>query len=212
MLRLKIYQETAHFRIPTIGNPYLSYPLPPPSTIYGFLRFITDYESINPDNTKLSIQGFFEGISLEKETLFLETKKEHKTNIISIQKLHQCHWIIHIDSKDYEEKIVNALEKSYKILRLGRKEDLIIDINVETIEEKEFDQQNDNYNKETKIYKKWEKDKDLDGSLFKMALDTVVDNNKKIIGYKYVDLVYTTSRRVASNCKKFDGTYLIEWI
>jgi len=56
MLRLEIYQETAHFRIPTIGMPYLSYPLPPPSTIYGFLRAITDYESINYQNTKLSIQ------------------------------------------------------------------------------------------------------------------------------------------------------------
>ncbi|MFN3788026.1 MAG: CRISPR-associated protein Cas5, partial [Sulfurihydrogenibium azorense] len=76
MLRLKIYQESAHFRMPTIGTPYLSYPLPPPSTVYGFLRFITDYRSINFENTKLSIQGSYKGVSFEKERLILDTKKE----------------------------------------------------------------------------------------------------------------------------------------
>ena len=76
MIRLEIYQETAHFRIPTVGNPYISYPLPPPSTIYGFLRAITDYESINPENTKLSIQGSYKSVSIEKEQLILETKRK----------------------------------------------------------------------------------------------------------------------------------------
>jgi CRISPR-associated protein Cas5, N-terminal domain len=78
MLRLEIHQESAHFRIPTVGNPFLSYPLPPPSTVYGFLRAITNYESINFENTKLSIQGTYKGVSFEKERLFCELKLRQK--------------------------------------------------------------------------------------------------------------------------------------
>ena len=213
MIRLEIYQETAHFRIPTIGNPYLTYPLPPPSTVYGFLRFITDYESINPENTRLSIQGNFEGISIEKEQLLLETKKEIKTNIISIQKLHQCRWVIHIKSPLFEEKIIEALGNSSKILRLGRKEDMIIDIFIKTgLEELNFNRWEDEYDKKLKIYKKWQQNEDLEGSLFKMALDTKVDDNKEIVGYIPVNLIYISTRKLSKSAKVFDGEYLIEWI
>ena len=213
MIRLEIYQETAHFRIPTIGNPYLTYPLPPPSTVYGFLRFITDYESINPENTKLSIQGNFEGISIEKEQLLLETKKEIKTNIIPTQKLHQCRWIIHIKSPLFEEKIIEALGNSSKILRLGRKEDMIIDIFVKTgLEELNFNRREDEYDKKLKIYKKWQQNEDSEGSLFKMALDTKVDDNKEIVGYIPVNLIYISTRKLSKSAKTFDGKYLIEWI
>jgi CRISPR-associated protein Cas5t len=213
MIRLEIYQETAHFRIPTIGNPYLTYPLPPPSTVYGFLRFITDYESINPENTRLSIQGNFEGISIEKEQLLLETKKEIKTNIIPIQKLHQCRWVIHIKSPLFEEKIIEALGNSSKILRLGRKEDMIIDIFIKTgLEELNFNRWEDEYDKKLKIYKKWQQNEDLEGSLFKMALDTKVDDNKEIVGYIPVNLIYISTRKLSKSAKVFDGEYLIEWI
>jgi len=207
MIRLEIYQEAAHFRMPTIGNPYLSYPLPPPSTIYGFLRAITDYESINHENTKLSIQGSYKSVSMEKEQLILETKKEIKTNIIPIQKLHECRWIIHIKSP-FEEKIVNAIENSSKIFRLGRQEDLIIDISVEkNIEEQPFNKYKDQYRK-TNIYIPWNKDKKLKGSLFSMALDTVVDEKKNITGYKPINLIYTKTESMAKDVKIFDGEYI----
>ena len=213
MIRLEIYQETAHFRIPTIGNPYLTYPLPPPSTVYGFLRFITDYESINPEYTRLSIQGKFEGISNEKEQLLLETKKEIKTNIIPIQKLHQCRRVIHIKSPLFEKKIIEALGNSSKILRLGRKEDMIIDIFIKTgLEELNFNRWEDEYDKKLKIYKKWQQNEDLEGSLFKMALDTKVDDNKEIVGYIPVNLIYISTRKLSKSAKVFDGEYLIEWI
>jgi CRISPR-associated protein Cas5t len=211
MLRLEIYQESAHFRIPTIGIPYLSYPLPPPSTVYGFLRSITSYESINFENTKLSIQGIYRGISFEKEQLIIETKKEIKTNIIPVQKLHQCSWIIHIKSP-FEKKIISALESSPKIFRLGRREDLIIDVNVEKVEEKEFDRIKCRYEKNMKIYKVWNRDSEAFGSLFRMALDTVINDKKEIIGYKSINLIYTRARRLAKDCRLFDGKYLIEWL
>lgn len=211
MLRLKIYQESAHFRIPTIGTPYLSYPLPPPSTVYGFLRFITDYRSINFENTKLSIQGSYKGVSFEKERLILDTKKELKTNIIPIQKLHRCEWIIHIKSP-HEEDILNAINNSSKVFRLGRKEDLIIDIIGEKVEEMRFNKDENEYNKNMKIYTNWNKENTINGSLFRMAFDTVVNEKKEIIGHKPINLIYTNVRQLSKICKIFDGEYLIEWI
>ena len=210
MIRLAIYQETAHFRIPTIGNPYLSYPLPPPSTIYGFLRAITDYESINYKNTKLSIQGSYNAVSFEKEQLILETKKEIKTNIIPIQKLHQCKWIIHVKSP-FEEKIVSNLRETSKILRLGRREDLIIDIStMKQVKELNFKDFETFENK--KIYTVWRKNEEVDGSLFKMALDTEVNKKNEIIGYKPVSLLYLSTFNLSQFVKIYDGKYLIEWI
>ncbi len=211
MIRLEIYQETAHFRIPTIGNPYLSYPLPPPSTVYGFLRHITNKESINFENTELSIQGIYKSVSFEKEQLFLKTKKGLKTNIVPIQKLHQCNWIIHIKSPSpLEGNILKALENFSGVLRLGRQEDLIIDIKINRdLEEKPLDTEDD-FEERLYIYKRWEINEDADGSLFSMALDTVVDENLKIIGYKPVNLIYSNVRRIKP--KLYDGKYVVQWL
>ena len=212
MLRLEIYQETAHFRIPTIGNPYLSYPLPPPSTVYGFLRAITGYEKINPVNTKISIQGKFNAPSFEKERLLLEKKKDIKPNIVSIQKLHQCFWIIHVDSP-HEEKIVCGVQNSSRILRLGRKEDLIIDISLNTdLETVEFKRETCSYRDIFKIYVPWEQDKEINGSLFRIALDSKLNEKNEISGYEFVNLIYTSTRKFSKVAKVYDGEYLISWI
>ena len=212
MLRLEIYQETAHFRIPTIGNPYLSYPLPPPSTVYGFLRAITGYEKINPVNTKISIQGKFNALSFEKERLLLEKKKDIKPNIVSIQKLHQCFWIIHVDSP-HEEKIVYGVQNSSRILRLGRKEDLIIDISLNTdLETVEFKRETCSYRDIFKIYVPWEQDKEINGSLFRIALDSKLNEKNEISGYEFVNLIYTSTRKFSKVAKVYDGEYLISWI
>jgi len=222
MIRLEIYQESAHFRIPTVGNPLLSYPLPPPSTVYGFLRAITNYESINFENTKLSIQGTYNGISFEKEKLVLHTRTDSKTNIIPIQKLHQCRWVIHIkSSNEFENNIINALKNTSRILSLGRREDLIIDFNVFIVEEKMLDESEEITQETTKIYKTWNNDEDIrTGSIFRMALDTVVDENKKIIDYKQISLIYLDVKNLIpsqffakkKHSKIYDGEYLIEWI
>jgi len=212
MLRLEIYQETAHFRIPTIGNPYLSYPLPPPSTVYGFLRAITGYEKINPTNTKISIQGKFDALSFEKERLLLEKKKDIKPNIVSIQKLHQCFWIIHVDSP-HEEKIVYGIQNSPRILRLSRKEDLIIDISFNTnLETIEFKRETCSYRDDFKIYVPWEQDKEVNGSLFRIALDSKLNGKNEISGYEFVNLIYTSTRKFSKVAKVYDGEYLISWI
>lgn len=213
MLRLIIYQETAHFRIPTIGNPYMTYLLPPPSTIYGFLRKITNYKSINYLNTKLSIQGKYDGVSIEKERLILETKKEIKTNIIPIQKLYRTEWIIHVNS-EYEGDILEGFNNSSCILRLGRTEDLIIDYKIENVKEKEY-KNSSNLNFEYmnySIYRKWERNETFKGQLFSMFLDSEVDKELKIIGYKPIQLIYSSIDSARKSIKSWDGEYIISWL
>ncbi len=209
MLRLIVYQETAHFRIATIGNPYLTYLLPPPSTIYGFLRKVTNYKSINYQNTKLSIQGIYESTSLEKERLTLENERGLKTNIIPIQKLHSSTWIIHIDSV-YDKEIKEGLDNYAGILRLGRVEDLIIDFSLEEVTVSN----NDCNNIDTKyfIYKKWEQGKDFKGQLFSMFIDSEVDEKLKITRYKTTQLIYSSVYSSLDEIKCSDGRYLVSWI
>lgn len=216
MLRLIIYQETAHFRIATIGNPYMSYFLPPPSTVYGFLRRIANYESINYKNTSLSIQGYHNGVSLEKERLILETKKEIKTNIISIQKLHEVKWVIHIKSnEELENKIINSFKKYKGILRFGRTEDLIIDYCLEKVEENErllSDKAESILN--NKIYLKWDMNSNekFQGQLFSMSLDSEIDENLRINGYKPIQLIYCSVYAAKDKLRITDGEYYISWI
>ncbi len=45
-----------------------------------------------------------------------------------------------------------------------------------------------------------------------MALDTVVDENKNITGYKPINLVYTKARTTAKDVNVFDGEYILNWI
>lgn len=211
MLRLKIFQESAHFRIPTIGIPYLSYPLVPPSTIYGFLREITGKVSINYLNTRLSIQGMFEGVSFGKERLILTTKSETKTNIINIQKLHELSTVIHIDTTlEFEEKLLNSVNNYSGAFRLGRLEDLIIDLSLEKVERKEIYSSFPSDSKKMLFYEKWVENTDSKGSLFNMCFDTVVDDDLKIIGRNYINLLYKSSLKIDS--KYNDDNYIISFI
>jgi CRISPR-associated protein Cas5t len=213
LLRLIIYQETAHFRIATIGNPYLSYLLPPPSTVYGFLRKITNYERVNYSNTHLSIQGFHKGVSIEKERLILETKKEIKTNIISIQKLHEVQWVIHIKSnEDLEKKIENSITEYKGILRFGRTEDLIIDFCLDKVEEKGNVLAKEDNALRNNIYLPWISGEKFKGQLFSMFLDSEVDENLRIVGYIPIQLIYCSIYSAKDKLKITDGEYYISWI
>jgi CRISPR-associated protein Cas5t len=64
ILRLKIYQPQAHYRIPFTYQRRHTYPLPPYSTIIGFLCNLLGYDSIpkgynDLQNLKISIAGRF---------------------------------------------------------------------------------------------------------------------------------------------------------
>lgn len=192
MLKIEIYQESAHYRMPTIGNPYLTYPLVTPSTFYGFLREITKKESINHENTKLAIAGKYDGISVEKERLYLERRKKTIQNIISIQCLHAVTSLIFVfTSSEFENKIIDGFNKFSGAMRLGRREDLIIDYSISKISK---DAEKLTLPSEYCLYANFRNDRD--GALFNMPYDSIVDENKNIIGYCFINLLYMSCMRI----------------
>lgn len=130
MLRIEIFQQTACYRIPQMGNPILTFPLAPPSTVFGLLRYITSYMSINKDNTRVAISGNYESKLrhiVTNHITGISDNEKYKSNIISTEELYNIKHIIHINSNEptIEKTIKDNINKA---TRLGRKEDLIIDI------------------------------------------------------------------------------------
>jgi len=135
MLRIEIKQNIACYQIPEIGNPILTYPLVPPSTVFGLLRFICDYESINFENTQIAISGNYETKTrhiITNHITGISDNGIYKSNIIPTEELYNISHIIHISNKEFENKI---MENLYKATRLGRKEDLITEIKCEKVDE-----------------------------------------------------------------------------
>lgn len=127
MIRLDILQPIACYRIPEIGNPMLSFPIVPPATVYGLLRYITGYLSINKDNTRLAISGKYEGkarhIVINHQTTQGD-KGKYKSNKVPIEELYNISHFIHVDSP-YEKEIVSSI---HNVQRMGRREDVIIHV------------------------------------------------------------------------------------
>jgi len=58
----------------------------------------------------------------------------------------------------------------------------------------------------------WNKEENIKGSLFKMSLDSEIDENKNIVGYKSIHLLYLNAQNLKRDIKIFDGEYLINWL
>lgn len=305
ILRLKIYQENAHFRIPTSGAPapLLTYPLPPPSTVLGFLRKITRIvawykfvlidnasisgsatssselntvllnavksidlldivrgneilnaklvdavrsgkfiDIINSDNTTLSIQGKWSGVSNDiQRLLFFEYGSQSKDsksmnisydkkNIVNVQQLHECTWVIHVKSDDSIIDLIDVAIDTYPhAFRLGRKEDLIIDIEKKIVtlkEKKSFDfGWNTRIDRNMYIYAPWSSDAMLSGSevlsgssflpagLYRATLDTRLHGNK-IRSAGFISLLFNSAEAVNIKSEEVfsDGEYAVIWL
>ena len=156
ILRLKIYQPQAHYRIPFTYQRRHTYPIPPYSTIIGFLCNLLGYDGMPKDynelqNLKISIAGrfgsktteyiWFRNLSKDAhikrfKTLNNRSVSGHIEHIggqspISIDVLDEVHLVIHLanENKDFLEKIRFSLENPInrlEILHIGRAEDWIV--------------------------------------------------------------------------------------
>jgi len=195
MLRLEIKQLTTHFKMGLVGGACMSYPLPPPSTIYGFLRTVTGNKKIGYENIFLSIQGVYKSSFVDLQKFLLQDKDgDWKTNVIKVQELFDCFWVIHIDAPDkIEREIVEGIKNTSFTLRLGRKEDFITSIKVrKNVELKEIEDELPSAYKNSVfyIYEMWNKDKFGRGFLYRVILDRERNNNGEIVNDKWVNLVF----------------------
>lgn len=214
MIMVNIKQLTACFSMPTVVSPQqMTYPLPPPSTIYGFLRTLTGNMDISYKNTALSIQG-----SYETKTSSLErVVKKDKKDIVKFIVLFNCNWIVHIKST-YEEEIEKAIIKQDKLLRLGRREDFVIDISVKRVKTTPLDPlyvnpetyENGIYLK-TDIYKKYK----IPGHAFRMSIDTEkIKINKNTTGLKHIGIqtfIHTKIKSIVQHAIEDENFYMDEY-
>lgn len=91
LLRLKIYQPQAHYRIPFTFQRRHTYPIPPYSTVIGFLINLLGLKDQKDPlyfngikNLKISIAGRFETKTIEKIWFRNLSKKSHKERFGSI--------------------------------------------------------------------------------------------------------------------------------
>jgi CRISPR-associated protein Cas5t len=155
-LRLRLYQPQAHFRIPFTYQRRHTYPIPPYSTVIGFLSNLLGYEGLpveydNLKKIKISIGGRFKGKTTEyiwfrnvgKEahigrfsTLDNRSLGGHVEHIggqspVFIDVLNDVHLVIYLahKNKHFLQEIRSSLENPIhrlEILHLGRAEDWIV--------------------------------------------------------------------------------------
>ncbi len=89
LLRLEIYQPHAHYRIPYSMNRRLTYPIPPYSTVIGFLCNICGVDDQNSEvysiirELKISIAGGFDSKTTEKIWFRNLSRDKHNSYYIS---------------------------------------------------------------------------------------------------------------------------------
>ncbi|MGC9093867.1 MAG: type I-B CRISPR-associated protein Cas5b [Bacteroidota bacterium] len=156
VLRLRIYQPQAHYRVPFTYQRRHTYPIPPYSTVIGFLCNVLGYDGMPSEhndlkNIKISIAGRFESKTTEYIWFRNLAKSAHVNRFgaiknrsvgghvehiggqspISIDILNDVHLVIHMAHEDplFLEKIRSSLEnpvRRLEILHLGRAEDWIV--------------------------------------------------------------------------------------
>jgi len=136
-LKLRIFQETACYRKPFSLKIWETYPLPPYSTIKGWLHKIISANEYIPMG--ISIQGWHETIIEDYRWLHIfggsETKRPTK-----IHELYNVNLLIHvIAQEEILNKIYNCLSNVYEFPSIGRKEDLVRLDEIKIVSVKEID-------------------------------------------------------------------------
>ena len=142
IIKLKIFQEKAVFRTPYSMEVIETYPLPPSSTIIGFIHNIMSRTNTIKD-INISIQGKYgnllrEFVSYHK---FERRSNEGKLYPIIITSLIDLELIIHIKmpSEELHKELFYSLQNPPSFPYLGRPEDLITQMEVLEDSEENFD-------------------------------------------------------------------------
>lgn len=155
VIRVKLHQETANYRVPASHGFRESYPLPPHSTVIGMIHYLCDFHEYHP--MQVSIQSsyvsntsdFFTRYEFKNGTEY--ESKRHQLNaegygickgIGHTQLLYDINLILHIKPDDDRlETIYHALKYPREYPNLGRREDLasLEEVKIVDAEEKDED-------------------------------------------------------------------------
>jgi CRISPR-associated protein Cas5t len=126
-LKVKLYQETAVYRNPVTMEVIESFPLPPPSTILGFLHNLVKARETIP-GIESSIQGTYS--SMMRDYQWYKKHEKGKATVINypivVNALNGVRLTIHIKAGDSVlEKLYDALLSPPYFMHLGRAEDIV---------------------------------------------------------------------------------------
>ncbi|MCM8776863.1 MAG: CRISPR-associated protein Cas5 [Candidatus Omnitrophica bacterium] len=142
IIKLKTFQEKVVFRTPYSMEIIETYPLPPYSTILGFIHNMLS-SSKTIDEINISVQGRYGNLVREfvRYHKYEVDKKEGKPYPIIVTSLLDLELIIHIKmpTDDLHHNLFAVLKAPPYFPYLGRPEDLISHIEVIEDEERNFD-------------------------------------------------------------------------
>jgi|DewCreStandDraft_2_1066082.scaffolds.fasta_scaffold03470_4 CRISPR-associated protein Cas5t len=213
VIRLQVFQEKASYRVAYSFENIETYPLPPYSTVLGFLHNILQAkETINGIN--LSIQGRYEGLvkNYIRFHKFESKKNKGKPYPIVVAELFNVELIIHIrmPSEKLHMDLLNSLKNPPLYPYLGRPEDLIVEMQAEEVEDIQKEIEDLPYNA---YIPKGLADKlnlELDGILYN--IDTYYNKVNSIRVFKKIPVLYVQEQYTVAEKVNHDGSYPIWWM
>ena len=127
ILKLNLFQETACYKKPFAYKVAETYPLPPYSTVIGMFHKILQAKPGEYFPMNISIQGEFESIFSNYQTLRMFKGKDVVTAMPrNVHQLLNINLVIHIEAEDQViDKIYNNILMGEETFTLGRNEDLV---------------------------------------------------------------------------------------
>lgn len=127
ILKLNLFQETACYKKPFAYKVAETYPLPPYSTVIGMFHKILQAKPGEYFPMNISIQGEFESIFSNYQTLRMFKGKDKVTAMPrNVHQLLNINLVIHIETDDdVIDKIYNNILMGKESFTLGRNEDLV---------------------------------------------------------------------------------------
>lgn len=126
ILKLKLFQESACYKKPFAFKVSETYPLPPYSTVIGMFHKIIGAKSGEYYPMNISIQGDYESIFSDYQSLKKFKKNVMTTMPMYVHKLLNVNLIIHMQAEDeIVDKIYESIINGRETFTLGRNEDIV---------------------------------------------------------------------------------------
>jgi len=140
VLKLNVYQQNASYKKPFAFKVAETYPLPPYSTVKGFLHKIINAKEFIP--MSISVQGSFENICFNLQSMYSYKSKKNTavTSVPSyVHMLYNVNLIIRVFAQqNIIDAIIEGIKDSYEYFSLGRKEDLAVIEDVKQVDIEEI--------------------------------------------------------------------------
>ncbi len=124
ILKLQLFQQTACYKKPFSFKVAETYPLPPYSTVIGMFHKILNATEYHP--MRVSVQGEYESIFSNYQTLRNYKSKEVTTMPRNVHQLYNINLILHVESDDETiDTIYSNIVNGTETFTLGRNEDIV---------------------------------------------------------------------------------------